>query len=103
VASATPPGRRSLRTEAYTPWRVPAAAAAAPRPTTGPMKTKAELADFLRKTSGDVVMPHEGMVDIFDFAVTEKTVSDWLRSNALALEARASQGTVVQWSFRRKK
>ena len=43
------------------------------------------------------------MVDIFDFAVTEKTVSDWLRSNALALEARASQGTVVQWSFRRKK
>lgn len=30
------------------------------------MKTKAELADFLREASSDVVVPHDDMVDIFN-------------------------------------
>jgi hypothetical protein len=62
------------------------------------------LANFLRKASGDVVVPNEDVVDIFDdVGLTADTVNRWLKSTALNFEASPSQGTVAQWSFRRKK
>jgi hypothetical protein len=70
-----------------------------------PMRTKDELADFLRQGTGEgMLVSHKTMVDIFDFAITAETVNEWLQSTALNFEAEGpSQGTVPQWSFRRKK
>jgi hypothetical protein len=68
-----------------------------------PMKTKAGLADFLREASGDVVVPNGDMVDIFnDVALPADTVNQWLKNTGLNFEASPSQGTVAQWSFRRR-
>jgi hypothetical protein len=65
------------------------------------MKTKTELADFLREeVSRDAVVPHGEMIDIFDdIHLTAETVNRWLRSNGLNFEASFGQGTVMQWSF----
>lgn len=49
------------------------------------MKTKAELADFLRsRSAGDVSVTHGVMVEIFDdVALTVDTVNKWLRTFGL--------------------
>jgi hypothetical protein len=69
------------------------------------MKTKDELADFLRsRSAGDVSVPHGVMVEIFDdVALTADTVNKWLRTSGLKFEAGLGHGTVPQWSFDRKK
>jgi hypothetical protein len=67
------------------------------------MKTKAELADFLRKASSDVVVPYKDMVAIFDdVGLRADTVNQWLKSTALNFEASRSLAAVPQWSFRRR-
>jgi hypothetical protein len=57
------------------------------------MKTKAELADFLREASSDVVVPHDDMVDIFnDVGLTADTVNEWLRNTAFNFDAAPAKG-----------
>jgi hypothetical protein len=76
----------------------------AARRLTAVMKTKADLADFLRnRSTGDVSVPYGDMIEIFDLAVTADTINEWLKHASLNFEASPSMGTVPQWSFHRKK
>ena len=68
------------------------------------MKTKADLASFLRaRSEGDVVVPHGTIVEIFhDHAVAVGTVNAWLKSNGLNYESNFSHSTAAQWIFAAK-
>jgi hypothetical protein len=68
------------------------------------MKTKSELADFLRNGSTEeMIVTNQDMVEILGVAASAKTVNEWLATVGLNFEASFSHGTVPQWIFRRPK
>ena len=67
------------------------------------MKTKEELAEFLRKGQHETMtVPHRQMVYIFGIAVLNDTVEKWLK--ALGLDFVVKQiATTGDWDFQRPK